>query len=75
MGNVLAGGGNWNSGYHFVSIVQILLAMILVLSLPLWKRDSAEEVLKETPRKALSLVQILRIPGAKAVMFLLLLYC
>ena len=37
MGYVLTGGGVWNSGYRMIGILQVVLTVILVLSLPLWK--------------------------------------
>ena len=33
----LTGGGTWNTGYRYVSILQFGLTLILFLSLPLWK--------------------------------------
>ncbi len=72
MGYVLTGGGSWNGGYRLISLLQVVLTCILLLSLPLWKRSSGEE---ETPRKILSLPQIFAIPGAKAVMICFFCYC
>lgn len=37
MGRVLAGGLEWNLGYRCIGIVQVVLSVILLLSLPLWK--------------------------------------
>lgn len=37
MGFALTGGGSWNAGYRYASWLQISLAVILLLSLPLWK--------------------------------------
>ena len=75
MGYVLTGGGSWNGGYRLVSILQIALTAVIVLSLPLWKRGSSEETSKDSRRKPLSLSQILHIPGAKAVMLCFFCYC
>ncbi len=74
MGFVLTGGGIWSSGYRIIGILQLILTLLLVFSLPLWKgsQGSAET---ETPRKSLSLGQILQIPGAKAVMVCFFCYC
>lgn len=75
MGYVLTGGGVWNSGYRMIGILQVVLTAILVLSLPLWKRSSGEKGEEGVSRKALSLPQIIRIPGAKAVMLCFFCYC
>ena len=78
MGWVLAGGQTWNSGYKYVGIIQIVLTAILIISLPLWKgrtvqNDNGEEV--EIESKALSLPEIIRIPGAKEIMVAFFCYC
>ena len=73
MGQVLAGGSHWSAGYRYVGILQLLLTLILVLSLPLWKKrhcDASGEA-----AKPLSLPQILRIPGAKQILIAFFCYC
>ena len=74
MGYALTGGGGWNMGYRYIALLQIVLTAVLMLSLPLWKRPSESGMgAEEAP--ALSLRQILRIPGAKAVMVTFFCYC
>lgn len=75
MGYVLTGGGVWNSGYRIIGILQVVLTAILVLSLPLWKQSSGRNGEDSAPCKTLSLPQIFRIPGAKAVMLFFFCYC
>ncbi len=75
MGYVLTGGGSWNGGYRLISILQVVLTAILLLSLPMWKRSSGDSEENDTPRKPMSLPQILSIPGAKAVMICFFCYC
>jgi fucose permease len=38
---------SWRSGYRYISILQLILAAILFLSLPLWKKH--RELVKNTP--------------------------
>ena len=38
MGYVMTNGGTWNSGYRVISVIQFVLTIILVLSLPQKKR-------------------------------------
>ena len=60
----------WNAGYRIIAVLQILLTVILVFSLRLWKgrivTDSDTE--NEVTAKALTLREIVQIPGAKEVM-------
>lgn len=75
MGHVLTSGGSWNGGYRLISCLQLVLTIILVFSLPLWKHGAEDQEKSDTPRKAMSLAQIIRIPGAKAVMMCFFCYC
>ena len=74
MGAVLTGGATWNTGYRIISVLQIALTAILIFSLPKWKGQNTAS--GETVHgKALSLKEILAIPGAKAVMICFFCYC
>ena len=74
MGAVLTHGGSWHSGYRSIGVIQLALTAILLLSLPLWKQNTAESD-EQRREKALSLVEIIAIPGAKAVMLCFFCYC
>ena len=74
MGYALTGGFGWNMGYRIIALLQAALTAVLVLSLPLWK-SPAEAGKEETAPKALTMGQIVRIPGAKAVMVTFFCYC
>ncbi len=79
MSAALTGGMTWQSGYRYVSYLQMGLTLLLVLTLPLWKKKAAEctqpGASEAGTRSVLSLPQILRIPGAKAVMLTFFCYC
>ena len=76
MGYALTRGMGWNSGYRIISILQIALTAVLVFSLPLWKtRAQTQADSADKPYKALSLKEIIRIPGAKEVMLCFFCYC
>ena len=75
-------GQNWSMGYRYIAIFQVVLTTIIMLSLPLWNKqpvnaEIADEIsleqLKET--KPLSLKEIIRIPGAKAIFLMFFAYC
>ncbi|WP_230398428.1 MFS transporter [Novisyntrophococcus fermenticellae] len=76
MGYALTKGNGWNAGYRIIAVLQIVLTVILIVSLPLWKKrsDTASDD-SPLPEKALTLGQIFRIPGAKEVMITFFCYC
>lgn len=73
--------GSWPLGYRIVGIVQAVLTMILLLSLPMWKKgNEADEGIEikesETKRnKPLKFREILAIPGAKEIFIMFFCYC
>lgn len=77
MGSVLTNGLEWNNGYIVVSIIQIVIASILFISLPIWKKPAKEttNVQNEQVSKPLSLKDIISLKGAKAVMITFFCYC
>ena len=77
MGYVMTGGGSWSGGYRVISILQIVLTMILLFSLPLWKNRPvlADADGQEVQTKALSIREVFRIRGAKEVMICFFCYC
>lgn len=78
MGYALTGGQGWNMGYRYIGMLQMGVTVILLFSLPLWKRRPAAENAeagKETGEKPLSLKQIFGIRGAKEVMLAFFCYC
>ena len=64
MGLVLTNNKPWNDGYRIISILQVILTIILITSLGKWKKQDNTT----TSTKALSLKEILNIPGAKEIM-------
>lgn len=77
MGYVLTNGRSWNIGYRVISVLQIVLTMILIFSLPLWKNrpEIIDDNGQEVSAKALSLREVIRIPGAKEIMVCFFCYC
>ena len=74
MGAALTGGMQWNTGYGIISVLQIVLTLVLLLSLPLWKKSKADSQTGEAA-VPLTMKQILKIPGAKEVMVAFFCYC
>ena len=72
MSYALTGGSGWQGGYRIISLLQIGLTLVLLFSLPLWKNADTSGS-QQAP--ALSLGQVLAIPGAKQVMGAFFCYC
>ena len=71
----------WRSGFFTVSSLQFVLCVILLLSLPLWKRvaektgGAAPEQDADTLPADKGMFYVLRIKGVKSVLFSFLFYC
>ena len=76
MGMALSGGAGWNMGYRYISLLQVGLTAVLLLSLPLWRVHKGRGGEGGgVSAKPLTLAQVVRIPGAKAVMGAFFCYC
>jgi len=75
MGFALSGGAGWNMGYRWISLIQMALTVIIIVSLPLWRGRGAAVGTETAGTAALTLPRILRIPGAKAAMGTCFCYC
>lgn len=82
MSFALLNGQTWNMGYRYISLIQIGLTIIIMLSLPLWKKptnvtniQTSESEIEKDKNKVLTLKEIFNIPGAKQVMLMFFCYC
>lgn len=77
MGYALTAGWGWNSGYHIIAVLQIVLTAILLCSLPLWKQRPAEVLQdgKIQNVKALSIREVLQLAGAREILVCFFCYC
>ena len=73
MGAVLTAGGHWSRGYQLIGLIQIVLTAVLLLSLPLWKKSGSDA--GDESHEPLSLRQVSRIPGVKAMLLSFFCYC
>ena len=74
----LTGGYGWNMGYRYIAMLQFFLTLIIFCSLPLWKKRASQTQAADAATdagRALSLKEIVRIPGAKDVMVTFFCYC
>lgn len=78
MSYALTGGLGWQAGYRYIGWIQLALTALLAFSLPLWKKTGRSlSVSGQTAVDALplSVRQVLRLPGAKAVFGCFFAYC
>ena len=74
MGLALSSGAGWHMGYRCISLLQVALTAVLVVSLPLWRVHGGAGG-GEGSAAPLTLPQIFRIPGAREVMVTFFCYC
>ena len=78
MSFALVNGQTWNMGYRYISLIQVALTIIIMLSLPLWKKRPFISDIQEAENgkdKVLTLKEIFNIPGAKQLMLMFFCYC
>lgn len=74
-------GITWRNGYQIISIVQFALMVVLIFSLPYWKRFTGQPGSTKSVEaaaqsgKSLSLIEALRVKGALQAMFSFFCYC
>lgn len=72
----LTGGYGWHGGYRIVGIFQIVLSVILLLSLPLWRKQTgSEEKSADVQTKPLTIKEIFKLTGAKEILVMFFCYC
>ncbi len=62
----------WNSGYRIVGAIQLAIAILLLVTLPVWKVNKAAD---ETEKKSVGLVSALKIKGVPFLLIGFFAYC
>ena len=75
MSHCLATQQGWNAAYGKVSVLQIILVAVLVLTLPVWKQRPTEDSGEEVIPAQLTLGQTLKISGAPNVLLAFFGFC
>ena len=76
MSYFLMNGQSWSKGYMCVFMLQIMLTALLVFSLPLWKKKTAEiSDDGNISNEVLGLKRTITVPGVKEMMITFLCYC
>lgn len=72
MGYALSNKQEWSMGYRYISIFQIGLTAILIISLPLWKQFHKKEHVGQSASgsgNTLPVLTLKQIPGAREILF------
>lgn len=75
MSRLLATHTGWRGGYRVAFFIQLGIALLLFITLPLWNKVAGKEAEEETPAKVLSLKELAKIPGVKNMWLLFLCSC
>ncbi len=64
----------WNNGYRIVSLIQIGIGILLLLTLPVWKANKSKEV-SDSSVKSVGLIGALKIKGVPSLLLGFFAYC
>ena len=65
MGFALTIGAGWNSGYRIAFFIQLVIALLLLASQPLWEKEKNSASTKQSQPVALKLSEVFHIKGVK----------
>lgn len=75
MSTYLLKDNGWRSGYATIGILQVVLVICLIFSLPLWEKFEFNTNKYEDSKKDTKLGTLLKIPGAKPALLSFFCYC
>ncbi|HEY8345535.1 MAG TPA: MFS transporter, partial [Bacillota bacterium] len=75
MGLCLTSGLRWNSGYRTIGVIQTVLVLCLLMTLSLWEKSQKDKSRAEQENQALTLKEMLRLPGVKSALVGFFCYC
>ncbi len=75
MSFALSRGLAWTDGFRTVFYIQICIALLMFVSLPLWNKHAGIAEEQRKTARVLSLREIVRIPGVPSVMLSFFAYC
>lgn len=74
--SVFLGANNgWRNGYAVIGTLQAILVIVLIISLPLWKKVETPEAEQESQNSGTGFAGLLRLKGAKPTLISFLCYC
>ncbi len=75
MGIVLTGGGSFRFGYVLLFAVQAVLSIIIFTTAPIWRASTETKVEETKDKRAISLKEIIKIPGVLQMAVAFFCYC
>ena len=67
--------GSWNDGYRAISVIQLMIALVVLLSSPLWKLNTKKNSETEPEVTPISIGQAVKIKGVPSVLIGFMCYC
>ena len=64
------GDGNWRNGYKLMFIIQFSIAMLVLITLPVWKKVKEQKTAPEVTQKTLSISKALKMPKVKPTLMM-----
>lgn len=64
------GDGNWRDGYRTMFIIQLSIALLILLTLPVWKKVKEQKAEPEVVQKSLSIPKALKIKRVKPTLMI-----
>lgn len=64
------GDGNWRNGYRIMFIIQITIALLVLFTLPVWKKVKEQKAAPEVTQKTLSIPKALKMPKVKPTLMM-----
>ena len=68
-------GGGWRGGYTFMFIIQSVISLIMLVSLPLWKKVNTIPSMSEEPQKLLTIRQMLNTSSIRSLIGVMMFSC
>ena len=69
------GEGDWRGGYKTMFVIQFSIALLVLVTLPVWKKVKQQKNLPEVKQKTLSIPKALKISGVKPTLIMFMASC
>ncbi len=66
---------NWNLGYRIISFIQLAIAVIMLITLPLWKVNDTKPENKPEKVKSIGIIDAIKIKGVATLLIGFFSYC
>ena len=75
MAQFIRADSGWRGGYRYAFFIQLAIAVLMFLALPIWRRVGEKDAAEETSVKVLSIRELAKIPGVKTMWILFIVSC